>query len=123
MSQGRVDRAREFAPDGDNPFGDALQTAQVFGGIAFVGSAVGDDGKAFAERDGKGLKGKVHGRSQVRRQKGKTVEPVRVAASIASPWSNTKGTMPPPDPIHEPPARAVLIVDDDVDVLRHTTYN
>ena len=110
----RVERAGQSGLDGNDPFGCSLQALQVFCRVAGVGGAVSDDGQTFAESRGEFVVRRMHADAG----DGKTVEPARVAASITAPGSKTKGTMPPPDAPHDPPGRAVLIVDDDVDVLR-----
>ncbi len=88
--------------------------------VARVGGTVSDDGEALAQGDGEFLEKRIHTVASAHGE-GKPLEPVCVAASIVAPGEqNKEGTMPPPADaaVHEPPVHAVLVVDDDVDVLR-----
>ena len=90
--------------------------------VAFVRRPVRDDFDASAERRSEFLvnvgriKGSIHGESGRSRE---NLEPIRDAGSITNQGSKRKGTMPPPvDAAKDNAVRSVLIVDDDVDVLR-----
>ena len=113
MSELGIERVGQPGLNVDDPLGHFLQPPQVFRRVAGVSGAVGDDGEAFAEGRGEFLERGMHADAGG----GKTIEPARVAASIAAPGSKTKGTMPPDAP-HDQTGRSLLIVDDDVDVLR-----
>ena len=98
-----------------------MEAAQVLLRIARVGGAVGDNGETLAQGGGKFLEERIH--AGAKRGGGENLwNPLLLPLAYSRPGNKTKSEpMPPPTDVaavHEPPARAVLVVDDDVDVLR-----